>query len=119
MRQAVDESELVASAAIAYAELRAAVARAGRDGRISAADRAQTRMAIDALWDVLAEIPIDSLLVRRAADLADEHALRGYDAVHLAAAITLGQPADVSVACWDAELAAAARALGYRVVGSA
>jgi predicted nucleic acid-binding protein len=118
MRGATEESELVASAAIAYAELRALLARAARDGRVAVGDRARTRVVVDQLWGAVAEVPIDAALIRHAGDLADRHGLRGYDAVHLAALLALGGPDDVRLACWDEELAAAARGLGYGVVGA-
>jgi predicted nucleic acid-binding protein len=118
MRHALQESELVASAAIAYAELRALFARAGRDGRIAPGDRARTRVVVDQLWGAVAEVPVDGALIRHAGDLADQHGLRGYDAVHLAALLALGGPDAVRCACWDDELAGAARSLGYTVLGA-
>jgi hypothetical protein len=55
-------------------------------------------------------------LVARAAALAWEHGLRGYDAVHLAAALvwreTLGEP--VTVATYDRELWRGAQASGLQ-----
>jgi hypothetical protein len=63
-------------------------------------------------------VPIDGALVRLAGDLADRHGRRGYDAVHLAALLTLGGPAEVGFACWDDELAAVARGLAYTIVGA-
>jgi predicted nucleic acid-binding protein len=118
MRLAVDQSDLVASAAIAYAELRALLARAARDGRIGQADRPRGRVLVDRIWDGIAEVPVDGSLIRQAGDLADRHGLRGYDAVHLAALLALGGADDVRLACWDDDLAAAARGLGYTVVGA-
>jgi predicted nucleic acid-binding protein len=118
MRAAADESDLVASAAIAYAELRALLARAARDGRIIPGDRSRARVLVDRIWDAVAEVPVDGTLIRHAGDLADRHGLGGYDAVHLAALLALGGADDVRFACWDDDLAAAARGLGYAVVGS-
>ena len=53
-------------------------------------------------------------LARTAGDLARSHGLRGYDAVHLAAAISAAD-ADVAVATGDHDLADAARANGLAV----
>lgn len=47
--------------------------------------------------------------------LAETHALCGYDAVHLASAIAIADPALV-VATWDRDLADAAVRAGYAVV---
>ena len=65
-------------------------------------------------WDHLIRLQVTEALLRRAGALAWEHALRGYDAVHLAAALlwrdALGQP--VSVATYDRQLWQAAAAVG-------
>ena len=50
-------------------------------------------------------------LARRAGDLAEQHGLRGYDAVHLASAEAVADPDTVFVAA-DARLLDAAGALG-------
>jgi predicted nucleic acid-binding protein len=59
----------------------------------------------------LRTIAIDEPLARHAGDLAAEHALRGYDAVHLACALQL-RGDDILLATWDDALNAAARATG-------
>ena len=51
---------------------------------------------------------------RRAGDLADQLGVRGYDAVHLAAAETLADP-DLVVVAGDSRLCDAATALGLAV----
>jgi predicted nucleic acid-binding protein len=53
-------------------------------------------------------------MLAAAADLADEHSLRGYDSIQLAAAVSLREADDVLFTCWDAELNAAARNAGLR-----
>jgi len=52
-------------------------------------------------------IGLDATLARAAGELAERHALRGYDAVHLASAIAIEDP-DLVMATWDRDLAAAA-----------
>jgi hypothetical protein len=54
----------------------------------------------------VSEIPIDGDVIRSAGDLAERHALRGYDAIHLAALLQAGGPAHVTFACWDGDLRA-------------
>jgi uncharacterized protein len=56
-------------------------------------------------------VAIDDPLARHAGDLAAEHGLRGYDAVHLACALHL-KGDDILLATWDSALNAAARATG-------
>jgi predicted nucleic acid-binding protein len=73
--------------------------------------------AIDALEGLYAQlriIAIDEPLARQAGDLASEHALRGYDAVHLACALHV-ESDDVLLATWDKALNSAARATGQLI----
>lgn len=53
-------------------------------------------------------------LTQTAADLAETHGLRGYDAVHLAAAEAVAD-GDLVLVTGDADLAAAAIAIGIAV----
>jgi len=71
---------------------------------------------IEKLHDALRVISIDDALARQAGDLAERHALRGCDAVHLASALAIDVPGDLVIATWDQELAAAALAEGRMVV---
>lgn len=91
---------------ITYAEARAALARAGRDGRTTPREQTMARRGLDMRWDGLRQIGVTDRLVRLAGDLADRRALRGYDAVHLASALILGD--EVVMATWDRELSDAA-----------
>lgn len=59
-------------------------------------------------------IGIDDTLAHLAGELAQRHGLRGYDAVHLASAISIEDPG-LLTATWDGELAAATLACGYAV----
>ena len=52
---------------------------------------------------------------RSAGDLAERHALRGYDAIHLAALLQAGGPAYGAFACWDGDLLARPQAR-YKLV---
>ena len=56
-------------------------------------------------------IEVDERLVRAAADLAHRFGLRGYDAVHCAAAVQLDEP-DLVAASGDKHLLATWRELG-------
>lgn len=61
---------------------------------------------IDELCEELDAIGLDAALARAAGELAERHALRGHDAVHLASAIAIEAP-DPVMATWDRDLAAA------------
>jgi predicted nucleic acid-binding protein len=87
--------------------------RAG--GRIGVDDSRSTRQLLDDIWLDLLSVPLDDELLAAAADLADGHALRGYDSVQLATVTTLQAADEVTFACWDVELRAAAERLGMTV----
>jgi uncharacterized protein len=75
-------------------------------------DRAVAELV--ALNAELVIVGVDEALARRAGELADERALRGYDAVHLASALALG-PGETILATWDRDLSNAAVDAGIAV----
>jgi predicted nucleic acid-binding protein len=97
---------------IGYVEARAAVAAAHRARRLTAAGWRDVKMMLDGLWRQLDIVPVTTDLVREAADLAEASGLRGYDAVHLAAALIV--PVD-AFASSDARLCEAAARHGLNV----
>ena len=105
------DSDRVASARIAVVETAAALAQAARGGRLSQAQHSEVRRAASYLFDRTDLVEIDAPLVHSAARLAEQHALRGYDAVHLAAAMTMHDRHLVFVA-GDQALLRAARSAG-------
>ena len=106
-----DIAEHVLSVRLVYAEARAALAQGARIGRLSAAELPSTVAALDDLYGQLALIEVDDALVRRAGELAELHALRGYDAVHLSAGERVADD-EVVLATGDRGLLAAAATLG-------
>ncbi len=118
MLSAANNAEVLASVAIAYVELRAAVAAALRDGRLPSVQRDTKILYLERLWQSMSEIAIDGPLLRHAGDLAESMRLRSYDAVHLAALLKYGGPGEVIFACWDANLRRAAAELGYSLIPS-
>jgi uncharacterized protein len=109
-----DAAENVTSVRLIYVEARAALAQAARLGRVTADDLAVAIEELDSLYDQLDLLEVDDLLVRRAGELAQRHALRGYDAVHLAAAERVQNGTTVMVA-GDGSLCAAAEGIGMAV----
>lgn len=102
----VDSDHLV-SAEIGYVEARAALAAAGRAGRIPSDGLDAANTALGDLWAQVDRVPITAALIADAGDIAQREALRGYDAVHLAAAMRA--KAGVMATGDQALLAAAAR----------
>lgn len=98
-----------------YPEARAALAKAERIGRLN---RLQLRAAVAELDSIITQvdhIEVSSSLTQEAGELAEAHGLRGYDAVHLAAAAAV-HDGDVVLVTGDSALAAAARAIGLAVL---
>lgn len=102
----------VASVALIEVEARAALAAATRGRRLTAEQHADGKRALDTLLGDLYIVQPTDGLIADAADLAEIEALRGYDAVHLAASLLVG--ADVFSSS-DAELCAAAHRRGFHV----
>jgi len=106
VRELIASAEAVGTATISRAEVSAAFARAARMALVTPDEAAAALRALDADWENLIRVQVTEALVRRAAALAWEQALRGYDAVHLSAALiwreTLSEP--VSVATFDRQL---------------
>lgn len=105
------QADRVASVRLVYVEARAALAQAHRMGRLTSASLRQAVRGLEAACAQLDFVEVDPELVDTAGGLAEQHQLRGYDAVHLAAALRLGDP-DLVLVAGDAALLAAATAAG-------
>lgn len=99
-----------ASSILSYPEGRAALAAARRGGRIGAKGHVRAREEFESLQSELLLVGIDAPLARQAGEVAEEFALRGYDAVHLASALALGHP--TTLISWDQDLRRAAAQRG-------
>lgn len=84
-----DSADALASVALVVVEGRAALAAAQRDGRLSTSQHRKAGHEFAALVEELTIVEVTEDLISDAADLAESEALRGYDAVHLAAALTV------------------------------
>lgn len=99
---------------VAFAECRSGLARARRGGRLDDEEYAEARALFLVAWESYLAIEPAEALIRLAGDLAERYALTGFDAVHLASAVTLqrelGEPVTFSAA--DERLMAAAAGEG-------
>ncbi|MEK7367806.1 MAG: type II toxin-antitoxin system VapC family toxin, partial [candidate division NC10 bacterium] len=104
VRNAVAQAELVATAAIAYVEARAAFVRRRHEGGLSTAEYRRIIRDVDSDWARYLVVEVTDSLIRDAARLAEAHRLRAYDAIHLASAAAvhdrLAEP--IMFASWDA-----------------
>ena len=107
-----DQPDVLAAARVAHVEARAALAAARRQRRITVAVARNASAGLEVLWSQLSVVEIDEGLMRLAGDLAIAHHLRGYDAVHLAAAHIVGAEVFSSA---DRLLCSAADASGFHI----
>ena len=75
------------TASVAYAEVRAAFSRRQREGSLAPLDQQRAVEDFNADWTRVNHVIPDVQLSRVAGELAMAHALRGFDAVHLACAL--------------------------------
>ena len=111
-----DSTDLAFTSRIAYVEARAALAAGSRSGRVAGTEPREGRRALEEFFQAMDLIDVTPEIVRAAGDLAEAHVLRGYDAVHLAALLTL-DPEDTVLVTWDRELAWAGYASGLALAG--
>lgn len=98
-------------ATVGYAETVAALGRAGRVGRLSPTGVRHSVADLDAMWRSFHRTVVDDELAASAATLALTHGLRGFDAVHFAAAVA----ATELLVTADQSLLAAATSIGMAV----
>jgi uncharacterized protein len=98
------------SSILAYPEGRAALAAARRGARLTAAAHGRALGDFESLHGELSLIGIDVQLAREAGELAEKFALRGYDAVHLASALSAADA--ITLVSWDEDLRRAAASNG-------
>jgi hypothetical protein len=102
------------SSRLAYPEVCAAFAAAGRNHDLTESDVSEARSDWERFWASVRPVELSADVERAAGSLATTHQLRGADAVHLASALALGVT-DLTVAVWDKRLHAAAAAVGLAV----
>lgn len=113
-----DGCDAAVSSRLAYSEVCAALAAAGRDHRLDAADQRHAEAAWEEFWAAIRPVELTETITMHAGELASAHALRGADAVHLASALAVGA-SDTLLAVWDNRLRLGAEAVGIQVAPSA
>ena len=98
-----DDADVIVSSRPLYVETAAALAQAGRMGRLTRGKHLRARRRLDQMWSEMDLIEVDEQVMVRAADLAYRLSLRGYDAVHCASAEQLDDD-DVVAASGDQRL---------------
>lgn len=102
----VKSSEVAVTSIVAYAEARAAFSRRYREKAFTKAEHSRIKTFFDKDWCDFLVLDITDEMIRLAGDLAEKHALRGFDAIHLASALTLRRETSASIvfSCFDDNL---------------
>ncbi|WP_067975255.1 type II toxin-antitoxin system VapC family toxin [Mycolicibacter icosiumassiliensis] len=110
-----DGCDAAASSRLAYPEVLAALAAAGRAHRIRADEQLQAQAMWEEFWAATRAVELTEDIAHHAGQLAATHALRGADAVHLASALAI----DGAVfAVWDQGLRTAGHEAAIRLAPS-
>jgi len=114
-------SEQIFTSRVAYAEVHAALARKRRDGDLAAAPYRRCASAFEAEWPAYEQIAVDGATMADVRRLVRQHTLRGYDAIHLAAALWVRREIGDPIEFWvsDERLERAARRERVSVVNPA
>jgi predicted nucleic acid-binding protein len=109
----LEEADDLVTVTLTYPEVCGALAAARRNRSLTAPGLERALDAWDGLWAQVAPVVLDDPLAKTAGELARLHALRGADAVHLAAAQVTGSDLLLSA---DRQLCAAARRCGLGII---
>jgi predicted nucleic acid-binding protein len=109
-----DACDAAVSSRLAFPEIRAALAAAGRNHDLDAADLVSAEKAWEQYWASVRAVELSAAVARHAGQLARNNALRGADAVHLASALAL-QDSELVFAAWDQRLHAGAASAKLRL----
>jgi predicted nucleic acid-binding protein len=102
----------IATAKIAYAEIFAGLTRKLREGRVSRSEYDLTCRQFESDWQAYLRVELQDQILLLARDLIQRHPLRGFDAVHLASAVSLKSALseEITFAAADERLLRAAQA---------
>lgn len=109
-----DGGDAAVSSRLAYPEVRAALAVAGRANRMAPADQSHAEAAWEEYWAATRAVELTERVTAHAGRLASRHALRGTDAVHLASLLAVGAE-ETLFAVWDQRLRNGARTAGVQL----
>ena len=109
-----DGCDAAVSSRLAYPEVCAALAAAGRNRQLTGTAQASAEGTWHEFWSATRPIELTEQVADRAGELARAHALRGADAIHLASVLALSHN-EVIVAVWDVRLREGVEVLGLQV----
>ncbi len=108
----------VSTAKIAYAEVYAGLTRRQREGHLSKIQYALACRQFERDWRAYIRVDLRDEILALARDLIQRHPLRGFDAIHLASALSLKRALgeDTTFAAADGRLLKASEAEGLRAL---
>jgi predicted nucleic acid-binding protein len=116
-RQFLERADEIATTVITRVEIASALARLVFSNSITVEEGERVWQEFSEDWTILTRLQVTGEEIERAASLARQYHLRGYDAVHLAAALlwqeSLGE--QVTLATFDRDLWTAGRKAGMNV----
>jgi uncharacterized protein len=118
VRERRDEATSVATSLVTVVEARATLARRRHHGDLAAAAHRTALESLTADWERIVRIGLNEHLVGRAAQLAEQHRLRAYDAIQLTCGLLFAERLgdDTLFGSWDDALDAAASREGLGVL---
>jgi len=87
-----------------------------KGGRLTPTQLRRATDDLQSLWRGIDSHAVNDALLAKAAESARTHALRAYDSVHLAGALSFATGEELEFACWDKELRSAAKKHGFTLV---
>ena len=117
VKRLVEEAQVVATSRIAYVEARAAFARKFRERGLTVMGYRLIIEDLDQDWESYFIMDVPDNLVKAAGIFAEKHALKAFDAIHLASSVVLRREAgrNVAFSCFDERLVSAAQKEGLQV----
>jgi predicted nucleic acid-binding protein len=108
----------IGTSAVAYAELMAAVYRKATEARVKKSLIQNILRAFQEDWSSFVIVEVDNRLNETIRKVIVGYKLRGFDAIHLASALTIGSAVsdDFLFACYDERLRQAAQAEGLNTM---
>lgn len=113
VRRLVSGASTVLTSAVAFVEIRAALARLRRERRLTPSSARQAKQRFEEDWHSFVTLDPDARLLAIAAELAEAHGLRALDSIHLASfqQVLERTDDDIEFSSFDDRLSRAAKRL--------
>lgn len=113
VRRLVSGASTVLTSAVAFVEIRAALARLRRERRLTPSSARQAKQRFEEDWHSFVTLDLDARLLATAAELAEAHGLRALDSIHLASfqQVLERTDDDIEFSSFDDRLSRAAKRL--------